>query len=259
MIKTGMCSVTFREESVDQIIKWTREAGLDGIEWGADVHVIPGDFEQATDVATKTQNAGLEVLSYGSYYRAGSLQHEHSFISILQTSKRLGSPSIRIWAGKVGSAEMSQTERKQVVEDIQTVATLASEYGIEVHLEYHGGTLTDTSESAKELMEEINHSNVSLYWQPAVGLSVKERIASIQDVKPFLKHVHVFHWQKYDRLALSEGVNDWELYLDQLLLEDQLLNQHFLLEFVKGEDPAQFKQDAHMLTDLITQLKKRVL
>ncbi|MEY8750640.1 sugar phosphate isomerase/epimerase family protein [Alkalicoccobacillus gibsonii] len=259
MIRTGMCSVTFREESVDQVIKWTKEAGLDGIEWGADVHVIPGDLELAVDVALKTQKADLEVLSYGSYYRAGATQQEYSFTDILQTAKKLGAPSIRIWAGKAGSDEVTQAERKQVVEDIQAVATLASEVGIEVHLEYHGGTLTDTSESAKELLEEINHSNVSLYWQPAVGLSVKERIASIQDVKPFLKHVHVFHWLKYDRLALSEGVNDWELYLDQLLLEDQLLNQHFLLEFVKDEEPFQFKRDAQMLNDLITQLKKRVL
>ncbi|MBM0064456.1 sugar phosphate isomerase/epimerase [Bacillus gibsonii] len=258
-MKTGMCSVTFREESVDQVIKWTKESGLDGIEWGADIHLIPGDLEQAVDIAVKTQKVGLEVMSYGSYYRAGATQHDYPFTSILQTAKKLGAPSIRIWAGEAGSDEVTMSERKQVVEDIQAVATLASEVGIEVHLEYHGGTLTDTSDSAKRLMEEVNHSNVALYWQPAVGLSVEERLATIQDVKPFIRHVHVFHWQEYDRLALSEGVNDWELYLDQLLLEDQLLNQHFLLEFVKDEDPAQFKQDAHILTDLITQLKKRVL
>ncbi|MFK3937774.1 sugar phosphate isomerase/epimerase family protein [Alkalihalobacillus sp. NPDC078783] len=259
MIKTGMCSVTFREESVDQIIKWTKEAGLDGIEWGADVHVIPGDLEWALDVAINTQNAELEVLSYGSYYRAGATQQDYSFTSILQTARKLGAPSIRIWAGEAGSAEVTQAERKQVMVDIQAVATLASEVGIEVHLEYHGGTLTDTSESAKKLMKEINHSNVSLYWQPAVGLSVEKRLATIQDVKPFIRHVHVFHWLKYDRLALDEGTDAWELYLNQLLLEDQQIDQHFLLEFVKDEDPLQFKKDAQILIDLITKLKKRAL
>lgn len=257
MIRTGMCSVTFREESVDQVIKWTKEAGLDGIEWGADVHVIPGDLELAVDVALKTQKADLKVLSYGSYYRAGATQQEYSFTDILQTAKKLGAPSIRIWAGKAGSDEVTQAERKQVVEDIQAVATLASEVGIEVHLEYHGGTLTDTSESARELIEEINHSNVSLYWQPAVGLTLEERIATIQDVKPFIRHVHAFHWLEYDRLALAEGVDAWQLYLDQLLLENQRIDQHFLLEFVKDEDPTQFKKDAQVLIDLIKESKKK--
>ncbi|MEK4564666.1 sugar phosphate isomerase/epimerase [Alkalihalobacillus sp. FSL R5-0424] len=257
MIKTGMCSVTFREESVDQVIKWTKESGLDGIEWGADIHLIPGDLEQAVGIALKTQKAGLEVLSYGSYYRAGTTQHDYSFTDILQTAQKLGAPSVRIWAGEAGSDEVTKTERKQVVEDIQAVATFASEVGIEVHLEYHGGTLTDTSDSAKRLMEEINHSNVALYWQPAVGLSMEERLAAIQEVKPFIKHVHVFNWLEYDRLALAEGVDAWQLYLDQLLQGDERIDQHFLLEFVKDEDPAQFKKDAQVLIDLIKESKKK--
>ena len=42
MLKTGVCSVTFRNLNVERIIELVVEAGLDGIEWGGDVHVPTG-------------------------------------------------------------------------------------------------------------------------------------------------------------------------------------------------------------------------
>lgn len=38
-IKTGMTSVTFRKKSAENVIALVKEAGLDGIEWGGDIHV----------------------------------------------------------------------------------------------------------------------------------------------------------------------------------------------------------------------------
>nr|WP_306979542.1 TIM barrel protein [Alkalicoccobacillus murimartini] len=257
LIKTGVCSVTFRKESVDTIIKRTKQANLDGIEWAADVHVQPGDSQQAECVAKEMKEAGLEVLSYGSYYRAGATENGNSFETILKTAKQLGAPSIRIWAGIKGSEEASEKDRQQVTADIQRIAELAQAQKIAVHIEYHGGTLTDTSESAKQLVEDINHNNVKLYWQPAVGIEVSERVKDIQVVKPFLKHVHVFYWKEQDRLPLAEGVGAWRQYLHHLHLKDPHEDQHFLLEFVQDEDPEQFQEDAQVLLELISEFELR--
>ncbi len=52
MLYTGLCSITFRSLSVDAIIELATKARLDGIEWGSDVHVPPGDLELAGRNAT---------------------------------------------------------------------------------------------------------------------------------------------------------------------------------------------------------------
>ena len=61
-----MTSVTFRKKSAEEVIKITTEAGLEGIEWGGDIHVPAGEFIKAKEIAKKTRDAGLKVLSYGS-------------------------------------------------------------------------------------------------------------------------------------------------------------------------------------------------
>ena len=39
MIESGLVSITFRKLTVEKIIELVKEAGLQGIEWGGDVHV----------------------------------------------------------------------------------------------------------------------------------------------------------------------------------------------------------------------------
>ena len=71
-MKTGLTSVSFRKLSVDEVIDLAKKAKVDGIEWGSDVHVPETDVDGAIDVARKTREAGLEVLSYGSYFFLGA-------------------------------------------------------------------------------------------------------------------------------------------------------------------------------------------
>ena len=56
-MKTGICSVTFKELSVQEIVGRVREAGLEAIEWAGNVHVPPGDLA----VAPLTRHGLLEA------------------------------------------------------------------------------------------------------------------------------------------------------------------------------------------------------
>ncbi len=165
----------------------------------------PGELKRAEEVAKLTAQAGMEVVSYGSYYRVGH-DKESPFRDILDTAIQLKAPAIRVWAGKLGSGEASEDERKRVVNDARRIAAMAHEHQILINFEYHGGTLTDTKESAVRLMEEINHPNAFLYWQPAVEEAVERRIDSIYDVSPWLTHVHIFHWEGRDKRPFDEGL-----------------------------------------------------
>ena len=68
MIKPGICSVTFRDKSPEEVIALSVASGLKGIEWGADVHVPLGDLEHTLRVGELTRAAGLEVAGYCLLY-----------------------------------------------------------------------------------------------------------------------------------------------------------------------------------------------
>lgn len=257
MNKVGICSITFRNLSCEQLIEEVKKVGLDAIEWGSDVHVLPNDIERAREVGDLTRAAGLEVSSYGSYYRVG-IENEFSFEEVLASAVALGAKHIRVWAGRLGSLDVNQDYFEAVVLDSKRIAKLAKEKGIVVSYEYHGKTLTDTVESALRLLEEVNSSNMQLYWQPAVGLKIDERIANIKAVEKYLTNVHVFNWQQIKRLPLKEGKDEWLRYLKEIDLSTNPIEpRYFLLEFVKEDSLKQFYEDAKALIDIIKTSKKQ--
>lgn len=250
VFKTGLCSVTFRNLSVEEVIGLASTAGLDGIEWGGDIHVPGGNLKCAAEVATATEKANLEVISYGSYYRVGeSKNNDVSFEQVLETAVYLKAPAIRVWAGGLGSDVADRTYRNKVVTDAKKIAVLAERKNVSINFEYHGGTLTDTKESASLLMKEINHPNVKIYWQPAVGLPVDDCLASIDEISAWLSHVHVFHWDVTDRLTLSEGKEEWQTYLNKLQTDEKI--RYLMIEFVIGDSKEQFLKDAEVLKGLV--------
>ncbi|WP_078060077.1 sugar phosphate isomerase/epimerase family protein [Gracilibacillus timonensis] len=254
-MKLGVCSVTFRDKSPQEIIDLTKQAALDAIEWGADTHVPAGDMQTAQEIGEATRNQGLEISSYGSYYRLADYgDNEEAFQEVLQSAEVLGAPAIRVWAGVTGSDKASDDYRGLVVQDARRVADLASKHGISIHLEFHGNTLTDTKESARQLMEEIDHDNVFTYWQPPNSVSIKERLASIEAVKPWITNVHIFYWYSFeDRLNLAEGQTEWLQYLREIFQDGK--ERYVLMEFVKYDEEEQFLEDAQTLHELKQTLK----
>lgn len=250
MLKTGLCSVTFRKLTPEQIVELAVKAGIEGIEWGSDIHVPAGQLPRAEEIANFTEQAGLNIVSYGSYYRAGeSNRNDFSFEEILQTAASLRAPTIRVWAGHYGSNEADESYRQIVIYDARRIASLAREYGISINFEYHGGTLTDTKESARRLMEQVGHDNIGIYWQPAVGQDICYRIESLKRIQSWLTHVHVFHWEGRNRLPLIDGEQKWEQYVK--LLSEMTGERYMMLEFVKDDDQEQFLKDAGTLKQIL--------
>lgn len=86
---------------------------------------------------------------------------------------------------------------------------MAEKENIRITLKCHSDTLTDTPQSAQQLMEEINLQNVLLYWQPAESLSVEQRIESLPNLAPWITNVHIFHWEDfYNRFPLADGFEE---------------------------------------------------
>ena len=245
-IESGLVSITFRHLAPEEIIALVAEAGLRGIEWGGDVHVPHGDMRAAAAVGAATRARGLEVAAYGSYYHAGS-EEGPDFQAVLDTAMALEAPVVRVWAGDKGSAESEPPERARVVADLRRIAGLAEARGIRIAVESHGGTLTDTFESAVALYDETDHANLWAYWQPRIGDGHEACLAGLRALLPRLCHLHVFHWiPPYQRLPLAEGEDRWPDYLQEAARSGR---RHFaMLEFTQDDEPANFLRDAATLS-----------
>ena len=256
MILPGLVSVTFRALPPEQVAALVQRAGLAALEWGGDIHVPHGDLPAARRVRALTADCGLRTAAYGSYYRAGHGE-PCPFETVLETALELGAPLIRIWAGKLGSAEASPQQRARVAEDSQRCAELAARAGLRVAFEFHGGTLTDTPESARALLEQAAHPALGCGWQPPKGAARAEALAGLAAVRPWLAHLHVFHWQlagsppEVQRLPLAEGEADWRAYLAAAAQDGR--ERCALLEFVRGDDPDQFLRDAAALRAMLAE------
>lgn len=244
----GMTSVTFRKKSVEEVIKITTEAGLEGIEWGGDVHVPAGELLKAKEIAKKTRDAGLKVLSYGSYHTL--LQNDvNDFKKVLETANIMGTDCIRIWAGKVDINKVSSEEFIKASQELKEICKIAKEYGIFISLEKHRKTLTHTTESTLHLLQLADCENLRTYWQPSFELSTEDNCKSIRLLRPYISNVHVFKWNSMkERFPLSEG-KEWSCYISELKADLNI--QSFILEFVKDDSEEIFLKDAVTLKGLV--------
>ena len=248
MIKTGIVSVTFRELDVDQVIKLVKNASLSGIEWGGDIHVPHGDIDKAEIVRKKTEEAGLEIAGYGSYYRLGC-ENEVEFEEVLNTAEALGAPVIRVWAGNRGTNKADQVWWNKIIAESERIAVMAQKKGIDIAYEYHKNSLTDSSESTLKLLKNVGKNNLSTYWQPPVETDFEENIEGLKKVLSEIYNVHVHYWQNGERLALSQGKESWSGYLEEI---SKIPGKRFaMLEFVKNGTIEQFKEDALVLNNLV--------
>jgi sugar phosphate isomerase/epimerase len=244
LIYPGLVSITFRQKSPLEIVKLVEQAQLQGIEWGGDVHVPYGDVTTARAVAEMTADAGLSVAAYGSYYRAGA-ESNVAFEAVVETAAALGAPTIRVWAGNRASVDADQSYRQRVVLGTRYIADMAAAAGMTISFEHHGGTLTDTHQSAREFLEKVNHSAVRSYWQPPVGHDVHDCLLGLTSLSGWLSNVHVFAWgADHTRYPLADGGATWLRYLRHAAA---LTGDRFaMIEFVKDD------ADEHFLADAVT-------
>jgi sugar phosphate isomerase/epimerase len=254
MLRPGLVSITYRALAPREIIELCQQTHLEGIEWGADVHVPPGDETISREVAQLTTEAGLETVCYGSYYRCDG----QGFEAVLDTALHLGAPLIRVWAGDKGSAQSDEENLKRIADDLARISTLAAPHGITIATEYHGGTLTDTRESCARLHEEASHPNLKTLWQPlrrAVGdAKTEENSDDLRAVLSFLSNVHVYHWIETNEgrkaLPLAQD-QSWQDYIEILRGIGQ--NRWLLLEFVPDNIPEILAGEAATLRNLLAE------
>ena len=272
MLKPGLCTVTFKNRAIEDVILLTAKAGLDAIECGALSHVETGDLKKAREVKIFCADNGIDIPSYGSYYRTGvSKKKGEVFESVLETAKELGCENIRVWAGDRDFGDADSEFVSEAVEDSLRIAELAKQYHVTISFEFHKESLTDTNVNAIKFANMVKHENIRFYWQPPNGCSYNYCMEGLKALHERLGHIHVFHWtvgspfenivnsdrppiwpDDYYRHNLEDGKQVWIDYLDYADNVDGL--RYCFLEFVKDDSGENLIKDALTLTNIINSL-----
>ncbi len=252
----GLVSISFRGRTPAELIAACARAGVQGIEWGGDIHVPHGNLDVAREVSARTRGAGLQVAAYGSYYRVGRDESRQvAFAQVLDTAVALQAPLIRVWAGEQGSAKTTPAIRERIIAESRRIGEMARAAGRCVAFEFHRDTLTDATESALDLMQATADAGLCCYWQPSVGWTHAAQLDALRRLRSSLAYLHVYQWESDGRREpLAAGTGVWSGFLAEAAaapLPGDLPQRWALLEFVKADSLEQFRQDAETLIRLL--------
>jgi len=243
MNKTGIVSISFRKHSKEDILFFAKDAGLDSVEWGGDVHVPHGDIKEAQITAKITHGYGLHIAEYGSYYVIGQSEPE-LFSAVLTSAEALGTKIIRVWPGMNKSSDsFTNEEYDSYVADAKRISALAAEKNITLALECHPNSLTDEYHTALRFISDVGYGNLKMMWQPNQYRPLEYNLDSIKALLPYIVAVHVFSWKRKTRLPLVAGEEAWKRYIN--LLSEKELN--YMLEFMHDDKIETLKETAAVL------------
>ncbi len=246
-MKTSLTSVTFRKKTVPEIVDLTAQAGLDAIEWGGDIHVKPGDTASADLARRLCREKGLEVSAYGTYFRC---EDGEDFAPVVENALRLETKVIRVWAGRIGSADCPREVRQQITENLKTAVAMAAEKGLIVATEYHPNTLTDHVDSALQLLADV--PGLYTYWQPDAvppeDLSYETKVLQLLGKK--VVNIHAFYRSdRWTAAPLKDGEALWlRRFPDIAKYSDA---EYTAIEFVMNGTEEQFLADAQALKHFV--------
>ena len=227
--KLGVVSVSFRQNSPEEILEATRSAGLSCIEWGSDVHAPCDDMERIERIAKLQREYGIECSSYGTYFRLGETP-VGKLKAYINAAKILGTDTLRLWCGEKSGDDMSEEEKKLLIKQCREAADIAEKNRVVLCMECHQRTFTQNEADAMRLMREINSPNFQMYWQPFQWQSIEENLEYAEAIAPYTRHIHVFQWKDKEKFSLNDGIEEWRSYLSRFSTPRTLL-----LEFMPDD------------------------
>ena len=240
--KLGLCSVTFRKKTAEQIVDIAKKAGIGYIEWGGDVHVK--SIGDAKKVKVLCDEAGIKISSYGSYINS-AIYDEEKWRSTCEIAKEMGADSVRIWLGKKDSEKTSEDEYKRLVENTEKMCEIAAEYGITVCPECHGNTYNNNTDAFLRFAGKLGQNNFKTYFQSRYFRMAYD-LDRIDRTFDLTENVHVSYRDlKREQLFRKKDKN----YLDTLLkrLKSKKFDGIVMVEFVSYGSEKRFYKDIERL------------
>lgn len=240
--KLGLCSVTFRKKTAEEVVVLSKKAGISFIEWGGDVHVKT--LDDAKKVKALCNEADIKISSYGSYFNSAVFD-ESKWTYTCAIAKEMGAESIRIWLGKKNSQVTSDKEYSLLLENTKRMCNIAAEYSLIVCPECHDNTFNNNTDAILRFIGDLQRDNFKTYFQSRY-FRMEYDLDRIDRTYDYIKDVHVSYRDlKREQLFRKKDKN----YLDTLLkkLKKKDFDGIVMIEFVSGGSEKNFLSDTEML------------
>lgn len=237
----GLCSVSFRKNAPEEILKAMKLVELSVIEWGSDVHCPP---EKAKEIAKLQKQYAINCCSYGTYFRLG-VTPISELEEYIKAAKTLGADVLRLWCGDKNSEDYSIEQKELFFSECKAAAKIAERHNVILCMECHNGTYTNIKESAIELMKSVDSKHFRMYWQPNQFKSEEENILYAKQISEYTVNIHVFNWKEKEKYPLRDAKDIWKSYLNCF---DN--NKNLLLEFMPDDNIESLKSEAEALKEI---------
>ena len=240
--KLGLCSVTFRKKTAEEVVELAKKAGISFIEWGGDVHVKA--LDDAKKVKVLCDRADIKISSYGSYFNS-AVYDEGKWRDTCEIAKEMGAGSIRIWLGKKNSQVTNENEYQLLLENTKKMCDIASEYGLFVCPECHDNTFNNNTDAILRFVNELQRDNFKTYFQSRY-FRMEYDLDRIDRTYDCIKDIHVSYRDlKREQLFRKKDKN----YLDTLLkkFKEKGFGGIVMIEFVSGNSEKNFLSDTEKL------------
>lgn len=246
-MKIGFTSTTFRPiKSLEKIVDIAKQSGADCIEWGGDIHVT--DIESAQKAASLCKNAGVEISSYGSYYKVGC-GDDKKWKSICRIADAMGARVIRVWLGEKGSKATDDEYYERILNDLIGICEEADKYGLTVSPECHTSTYNDNTEAFlkiyKEFCEKGKTNNFKTYFQS----KYKKLDYDLRRIEKTIEHIEIVHISYSEQMREQFFFKRDGEYINKLLkkLKESGYDKTILLEYTYFSSPSFLIKDIEKL------------
>ncbi|MAL97377.1 MAG: 3-dehydroshikimate dehydratase [Alteromonadaceae bacterium] len=201
----SLCTISFRHHltSIESIAGWASRNRFQGIElWG--VHAL--------NLATEAQY-GAEWLN--QYRLRASMLSDYLPLdgdetlalsrtrTLAQLATRWGAPQLRTFAGQRSSAATPAPLRRQWVRRLRRLCEELQEQDLLLLVETHPGTLADTANSTRQLLEEVDHPALRINFDVLhVWEAGDDPISVLAELQPWVAHFHLKNITRRDQLGV---------------------------------------------------------
>ncbi len=187
-MKIGFTSTSFRQiRSLEKIADIAVKTKAQCIEWGGDVHVK--SVEDAKKAKRLCEDRGIEICSYGSYYRVGS-KKTAEWKSICEIAHALGAESVRVWLGTRDSEKTDADSYRAILEDARAMCAVAKEYSLTVCSECHDNTYNNNTDAFLKFISDLSCDNFRTYFQSRYK-RLDYDLDRIERTMPYIGNIHI--------------------------------------------------------------------
>ncbi|WP_426449559.1 sugar phosphate isomerase/epimerase family protein [Paenibacillus sp. S-38] len=199
-MKTSLCTISFRHQLVSfgDLVRLASRLQFDGIElWGTHAQQLyENERVTAWDHLQRLHASGMGISMVSDYLDISPQADRQAVLDkcqrLISLARWFGTPRVRTFAGQLGSRDVPAAERPLYAENLHRLCELCGEQGVYLLLEMHPGTLTDTVESALDLLRMVNHPALKInldflhVWEGGT-----DPVEGLRKLEPWVMHYHM--------------------------------------------------------------------